>query len=38
MGQVSGLPVGLSFFGATLSEQTLLSLGYSFEQAQLATH
>jgi amidase len=38
MGQVSGLPVGLSFFGAALSEQTLLSLGYSFEQAQLATH
>jgi amidase len=37
MGQVSGLPVGLSFIGPALSEQTLLSLGYSFEQAQLAT-
>ena len=34
MGQVSGLPVGLSFFGASMSEPTLLSLGYSFEQAQ----
>ncbi|HEV7609752.1 MAG TPA: amidase [Steroidobacteraceae bacterium] len=36
MGQISGLPVGLSFFGAAWSEQKLLSLGYSFEQAQRA--
>jgi amidase len=28
-----GLPVGLSFFGRAFSEPTLLSLGYSFEQA-----
>jgi amidase len=34
MGKVNGLPVGLSFFGAARSEQTLLSLGYSFEQAR----
>ncbi len=37
MGDVAGLPVGLSFIGAARSEQTLLSLGYSFEQARLAT-
>ena len=30
------LPVGLSFFGAAFSEQKLLSLGYSFEQATKA--
>jgi amidase len=35
MGTAGGLPVGLSFFGAAWSEQTLLSLGYSFEQARL---
>jgi amidase len=35
MGKVGGLPVGLSFFGAARSEQTLLSLGFSFEQARL---
>jgi amidase len=34
MGKVNGLPVGLSFFGAAWSEQTLLSLGHSFEQAR----
>jgi amidase len=34
MGKAGGLPVGLSFFGAAWSEQTLLSLGYSFEQAR----
>jgi amidase len=28
-----GLPVGISFFGPAFSEQKLLSLGYSFEQA-----
>lgn len=37
-----GLPVGLSFFGPAFSEQKLLSLGYSFEQAtkarRLPTH
>ena len=27
------LPVGLSFFGPSFSEPTLLALGYSFEQA-----
>jgi Asp-tRNA(Asn)/Glu-tRNA(Gln) amidotransferase A subunit family amidase len=27
------LPVGISFFGPAFSEQKLLSLGYSFEQA-----
>jgi amidase len=37
MGEVAGMPVGLSFFGAAWSEQALLSLGYSFEQARLAT-
>ena len=31
-----GLPVCLSFLGAAFSEQKLLSLGYSFEQATLA--
>lgn len=36
MGQVSGLPVGLSFIGPAWSEGTLLSLGYAFEQATLA--
>lgn len=30
------LPVGISFFGAAFSEQKLLSLGYSFEQATRA--
>jgi len=33
MGDVSGLPVGLSFIGPAWSEATLLSLGYAFEQA-----
>ena len=33
MGLVDGLPVGLSFFGPAWSEQTLLSLGYAYEQA-----
>ncbi|HKP64315.1 MAG TPA: amidase [Polyangiales bacterium] len=32
MGQVSGLPVGLSFIGPAWSDATLLALGYSFEQ------
>jgi amidase len=34
MGETAGLPVGLSFFGPAWSEQTLLALGYAFEQAQ----
>jgi amidase len=32
-GYVSGLPVGLSFFGKAYSEPTLLKLAYAFEQA-----
>ncbi|MDB5479946.1 MAG: amidase [Caulobacteraceae bacterium] len=34
MGEVSGLPVGLSFIGPAWSESTLLSLGYAFEQTR----
>ena len=34
MGQVKGLPVGLSFIGPKWSEALLLSLGYSYEQAR----
>jgi amidase len=33
MGEVFGLPVGLSFIGPAWSEQLLLSLGYGYEQA-----
>ncbi len=33
MGQVQGLPVGLSFIGPAWSEARLLALGYAFEQA-----
>jgi len=33
MGQVDGLPVGLSFVGPAWSEARLLALGYAFEQA-----
>jgi amidase len=33
MGQVEGMPVGLSFLGPAWSEQLLLSLGYAYEQA-----
>jgi amidase len=32
-GEVSGLPVGISFFGAAWSEPTLIRLAYAFEQA-----
>lgn len=32
MGQVDGLPVGLSFIGSAWSEATLLSYGFAFEQ------
>jgi amidase len=34
MGEVSGLPVGLSLIGPAWSESTLLSLGYAFEQTR----
>jgi amidase len=33
MGEVHGLPVGLSFFGRAWSEPTLLKLAYAYEQA-----
>jgi amidase len=33
MGEVKGLPVGISFIGPAWSEQHLLSLGYAYEQA-----
>jgi amidase len=33
MGQVCGLPVGLSFIGPAWGEARLLSLGYAYEQA-----
>ena len=36
MGQVQGLPIGLSFIGAAWSEAALLALGYAFEQAMQA--
>jgi amidase len=35
-GQVSGLPVGLSFFGTAWSEPKLLKIAYAFEQATKA--
>ena len=34
MGQVKGLPVGLSFIGPKWSEGLILSLGYAYEQAR----
>jgi amidase len=36
MGDVHGLPVGLSFFGKAWSEPTLIEMAYSFEQATKA--
>jgi amidase len=36
MGQVQGLPVGLSFIGPAWSEARLLALGHAFEQAAQA--
>ena len=33
MGYIHNLPVGLSFFGASWSEPTLIKLAYAFEQA-----
>jgi amidase len=35
-GFISGLPVGISFFGRAWSEATLIKLAYSFEQATKA--
>ena len=35
-GQVSGLPVGLSFLGPAWSEPALIALAYAFEQASQA--
>jgi len=35
-GQISGLPVGVSFYGAARSEPTLIKLAYAFEQATKA--
>ncbi len=32
MGQIHGLPVGISFIGAAWSEEALLRMGYAFEQ------
>ncbi|TVR87281.1 MAG: amidase [Saprospirales bacterium] len=32
MGQIHGLPVGISFFGSAYSEKTLLGLAHAFEQ------
>jgi amidase len=36
MGNVRGLPVGISFFGRAWSEPMLIKLAYSFEQATQA--
>jgi amidase len=33
MGNLSGLPIGVSFFGRAWSEPTLLKIAYAFEQA-----
>jgi amidase len=35
MGQIEGLPVGLSFIGAAWSEADLLSAGYAYEQISM---
>ena len=35
-GMISGLPVGISFFGRAWSESTLIKIAYSFEQATKA--
>jgi amidase len=37
-GHVSGLPVGVSFFGRAWSEATLIRLAYAFEQATRHRH
>lgn len=36
MGEVGGLPIGLSFIGAKWSDAKVLSLGYAYEQASRA--
>jgi amidase len=36
MGQVRGLPVGLSFVGQAWTDAALLALGHAFEQAAQA--
>ncbi|WP_292051143.1 MULTISPECIES: amidase [unclassified Brevundimonas] len=36
MGQVDGLPVGMSFFGAKWDDARILSLGYAYEQKSRA--
>jgi amidase len=33
MGNVKGMPIGLSFMGPKWSDALILSLGYAFEQA-----
>jgi amidase len=33
MGEVGGMPVGLSFIGAAWSDGRLLALGHAFERA-----
>jgi len=33
MGQIAGLPMGLSLVGAAWSEPTLIKLAYAYEQA-----
>jgi amidase len=35
-GQVSGLPIGISFFGTAWTEARLIKLAYAFEQATKA--
>jgi len=35
MGDVSGMPVGISFIGPAWSEKLLLNLGYAYEQATM---
>ncbi len=37
-GSLSGLPVGISFFGRAWSEPTLIKIAYAFEQASQARH
>jgi amidase len=36
MGQIFGLPVGLSFIGSAWSEGMLIKLAYAYEQASRA--
>jgi amidase len=36
MGEVRGLPVGLSFFGAAWSEAKLVGMAYAYEQRSQA--